>query len=184
LQDEETTSEAEAAPATPLTLEERVAFLEAQNEGLKRVGLLGLVLVMLLGAILVHQTYSDLKSSTTRGLTLLNDQDQLSGAVTVDGQGRMQFLQARYGVMAPATELPADFRGFAFYDSDGAARILMGEGKDKQTIFMVTDPVRGVAFDPFEKVKAAPTRPGTPAVSPTPAPPATSPSPQVSPAQP
>ena len=165
MQEEETTTE--AAPAVPLSLEERVAFLEAQNEGLKRVGLLGLVLVMLLGAILVHQTYSDMKSSTTRGLTLLNDQDQLSGAITIDGQGRMQFLQARYGSMAPAAEIPADFRGFAFYDSDGSPRILMGEGKDKQTVFMVADPVRGVAFDPFENIKARKPAPG--AGSPTPA---------------
>ncbi len=145
-----------AAPATPLSMEERVAYLEAQNEGLKRVGLLGLVLVFMLGAILVHQTYSDLRTSTTRAVTLLNDQDQLSGAITVDQQGRTQFLQARYGSMAGATNLPDDFRGYAFYDSDGVPRVFIGENKEKHTVFQVLDPARGVAFDPFEDVKAAP----------------------------
>ncbi len=159
----------EAVAAAPLSLEERVAHLESQNEGLKRVGLLGLVLVLLLGAILVHQTYSDLNSATTRGLTLLNSQDQLSGAVTIDRQGRMQFLQARYGMLAGANELPPDFHGFAFYDAEGNPRVLMGEDKDQHTVFVVADPVRGVSFDPFEKLQPSkpPTSP-TPAVSPTP----------------
>ena len=145
----------EAAPAAPQTLDERVAYLEAQNEGLKRVGLLGLLLVLLLGGIIVYQTYGDLSSTTTRGLTLLNDKDQMSGAVTVDRQGRMLFLQASYGVMAAAGDLPADFRGFTFFDAEGRPRVLMGEDKDKHTIFMVNDPVRGLLFDPFEKVKPA-----------------------------
>lgn len=168
-------AEESAAPATPLSMEERVAYLEAQNEGLKRVGLLGLVLVLMLGAILVHQTYSDLRTSTTRAVTLLNDQDQLSGAITVDAQGRTQFLQARYGSMAGATALPEGFRGYAFYDSDGVPRVFIGENAEKHTVFQVLDPSRGVAFDPFEDVKGAPAsqKPGTdkapaPQGSPTP----------------
>ncbi len=169
-------AEESAPPATPLSLEERVAYLEAQNEGLKRVGLLGLVLVLMLGAILVHQTYSDLRTSTTRAVTLLNDQDQLSGAITVDAQGRTQFLQARYGTMAGATALPEGFRGYAFYDSDGVPRVFIGENSEKHTVFQVLDPVRGVAFDPFENVKsAAAPKPGpdkapAPQGSPTPKP--------------
>ena len=162
-------AEETAPPATPLSMEERVAYLEAQNEGLKRVGLLGLVLVLMLGAILVHQTYSDLRSSTTRSVTLLNDQDQLSGAITVDAQGRTQFLQARYGSMAGASALPDGFRGYAFYDSDGVPRVLIGETNEKHTVFQVMDPVRGVAFDPFEDVKSAPPA-GKPAPDKAPAP--------------
>jgi len=157
--------ESQQSAAPPQSLEERVAYLEAQNEGLKRVGLLGLVLVMLLGVILVHQTYSDLRSSATRGLSLLNDKDEIAGAVTTDAQGRWQFLQARYGLLRPAEEIPSDFQGFAFYDSDGKPRFLMGEGKEKQTVFLVLDPVRGLAFDPFEKA-GAPSKPPSGASSP------------------
>lgn len=171
-------AEVSAPPATPLTMEERLAYLEAQNEGLKRVGLLGLVLVLMLGAIVVHQTYSDLRTSTTRAVTLLSDQDQLSAAITVDPQGRTQFLQARYGTMASATNLPEGFRGYAFYDSDGVPRVMIGETSEKHTVFQVLDPVRGVAFDPFENVKApaaqqtapgkAPAPQGSPSPKPTP----------------
>ncbi len=171
-------AEVSAPPATPLSMEERVAYLEAQNEGLKRVGLLGLVLVLMLGAILVHQTYSDLRSSTTRAVTLLSDQDQLSSAITVDAQGRTQFLQARYGTMASATNLPDGFRGYAFYDSDGMPRVMIGETTEKHTVFQVLDPVRGVSFDPFEDVKSAP--PAKPAPDKAPAPQG-SPSPQPTP---
>ena len=182
---EEAPSTEEATEAPQLSLEDRVAFLEAQNEGLKRVGLLGLVLVMLLGAILVHQTYSDLKSSTTRGLTLLNEKDQLSGAITTDQQGRMQFFQARYGMLAPPADISDDFHGFAFYDSNGVPRVLIGEGKDKETVFLVADPVRKKVFDPFENAKV-PTS-STPAASPTPVAPSaasSTPAPQTTPAQP
>ncbi|ODT66732.1 hypothetical protein ABS71_11515 [bacterium SCN 62-11] len=131
--------------------------------------MLGLVLVLMLGAILVHQTYSDLRTSTTRAVTLLNDQDQLSAAVTVDPQGRTQFLQARYGSMASATNLPDDFRGYAFYDSDGVPRVFIGEDKEKHTVFQVLDPGRGIAFNPFENAKA-PAAGATPAPGKAPAP--------------
>lgn len=170
MSEEDTLAADEAvSPATSLSLEERVAYLEAQNEGLKRVGVLGLVLVLLLGAILVHQTYSDMRTTTTRAITLLNDRDELSGAVTVDPQGRTQFLQARYGTMAGATNLPEDFRGYAFYDSDGVPRVFIGEDKEKHTVFQVLDPGRGIAFDPFEKAKA-PTAGATPVPGKVPAP--------------
>lgn len=161
----------EATPATeeestqavvPMTLEERVAYLEAQNEGLKRVGVLGLVLVLMLGAILVHQNYSDLRGTTTRGLTLLNERDELSSAITVDPDGRTQFLQARYGSMAGAVALPAGFRGYAFYDTDGLPRVLIGENDQKHTIFQIIDPVRNATFSPFKDLKAAPAAPTTP----------------------
>ena len=162
--------EAPAVPETPLSMDERVAYLEAQNAGLKRVGLLGLVLVLLLGAILVHQTYSDLRNTTTRAMTLLNDQDQLSGAVAIDPKGRMQFLQARYGSMAATTNLPDDFHGYAFYDSDGVPRVLIGETNEKATVFRVIDPVRGRAFDPFgeDQPASAPDKAPVPKGSPTP----------------
>ena len=149
-------AEAPAVPETPLSMDERVAYLEAQNAGLKRVGLLGLVLVLLLGAIVVQQTYSDMRSTTTRALTLLNDQDQLSAAVAIDPKGRMQFLQARYGSMATTTNLPDNFHGYAFYDSDGLPRVLIGETNEKATVFQIYDPVRGRAFDPFADGKPGP----------------------------
>ncbi|MFN8610166.1 MAG: hypothetical protein U0931_21665 [Vulcanimicrobiota bacterium] len=149
-------TEESSAPTGSMTLEERVAYLEAQNEGLKRVGLLGLVLVLMLGAIVVHQTYSDLRSTTTRGLTLLNEKDELSGAVTVDAQGRTQFVQARYGNMASLNPLPEGFQGFAFYDTAGTPRVLIGETKDQQTFFKVIDPSRKLVFDPFEGMQGAP----------------------------
>ncbi|MCW5867718.1 MAG: hypothetical protein KIS61_10680, partial [Candidatus Eremiobacteraeota bacterium] len=111
---------------------------------------------------------SDLRTSTTRAVTLLSDQDQLSAAITVDPQGRTQFLQARYGTMASAANLPDGFRGYAFYDSDGVPRVMIGETSEKHTVFQVLDPVRGAAFDPFEDVKSAPAPKTAPDKAPAP----------------
>jgi hypothetical protein len=157
MQGEESEKTATETVTQPLSMEERVAYLEAQNEGLKRVGLLGLVLILLLGAIVVHQTYSDLRSITTHDIAVLNSKDALAGVVTSDTQGRIQFLSARYGTLPPGTDnLPADFQGYVFYDSDGHPRMLLGENKDKATVFQVLDPTRGVAFEPLDPALSGP----------------------------
>lgn len=173
-------AETEAAPtAAPASLEERVAYLEAQNEGLKRVGGLGLALVLLLGALLVYQTYSDLNMTSTRGITLLNNNNELTMAVTSDTGGRTQFIPARFGVLPNGTEdPPPNFEGYTFYDTQGKPRFMVGQNKDTQeTVFVVLDPVRGAAFDPFQNTKsAAGARAPQPAGSATPAP-ASSPTP-------
>jgi hypothetical protein len=168
--------------AASLSLEERVAFLEAQNEGLKRVGALGLALTLLLGVLLVHQTYSNLGATSTRSITLLNDANELSAALTSDRQGRTQYLQARYGVLPNGTEdPPGDFEGVTFYDPAGKPRLMLGQTRETQeTVFLVLDPTRGLAFNPFENAKPAPRpggtpTPGAPVASPTPAPPAATP---------
>lgn len=168
--------EAAEPPIAPLSLEERLSFLEAQNEGMKRVGVLGLVLVLLLGVLLVHQTYSNLGATSTRSITLLNDSNELSAAITSDRQGRTQYLQARYGVLPNgAEEAPADFEGVTFYDPSGKPRMMLGQTREtQQTVFIVLDPTRGLAFDPFENVKSAPPKAGA---TPTPAPSTPTPTP-------
>jgi len=178
LEDETTPNEAhEEEESTPLTLEERVAYLETQNQGLKRVGVLALILVLILGGLVVHKTHSDIQSTATRGLTLLGDDNLLVGAITPDPQGRVQFLKARYGELRAADGLPEGFVGYAFYDADGRARMLIGENKDRHTIFLVVDPERGVAFDPLN---TSPTAAPTPAAKASPTPAAVSPSPSPS----
>lgn len=174
LDDEATPTENQEEESTPLTIEERLAYLEAQNQGLKRVGVLGLVLVLLLGGLFVHQTYSDIQSTSTRGVTLLGNDNLLVGAITPDNQGRVQFLQARYGELRSPDALPEGFVGYAFYDAEGRARLLIGENKDRHTIFLVQDPERGVAFDPLD---TAPQATPTPASKATPAPATGQPSP-------
>lgn len=174
-------AETDSAPdVKALTLEERIAYLEAQNEGLKRVGGLALVLLLLLGGLFVHQTHSDMKSVSSQGYTVLDQGNLLVGAITPDAQGRIQFLQARYGELRSPAELPQGFSGFAFYDLDGRPRLLLGEDANRNSVFLVTDPERGVAFDPFAKVPPKASSPaGAPPISPSPAPatPGASPSP-------
>lgn len=175
MEDESRPDEAQEAEAsTPLTMEERVAYLEAQNQGLKRVGALGLVLLLILGGLFVHQTHSNIQSTSTHGLTLLGDENLLVGAITPDSQGRIQFLQARYGELKAPVGLPEGFVGYAFFDTDGRARVLIGENQDRHTVFLVQDPERRVAFEPL---RTAPAPTPTSGARTTPTPPVASPSP-------
>lgn len=177
MSEEETAADAAdaavAEPTPPLSMEDRLAYLEAQNEGMKRVGGLALVLILILGGIVVHNAYTDLQTISTRGLVLMNDDNQLSAAWSADRQGRVMLLRGNYGMLAPHEPLPDDFQGVAFYDSSGRPRMLIGEDRERRTVFTVLDPERKVAYNPFEGMPSPP-RPSTdPKASPTPAKPST-----------
>lgn len=174
-------------PRTTWTLQQRIEHLEAQNDGLKRVGGLGLALVLLLGVLLVQQVYSDLRSTSTKAITLLKtDTSELAVAITPDNKGRLQVLPAKFGVLNPPQPLPEKFNGSAFYDSAGKLRMVIGEEGDGSTVFAVFDPVRGLVYHPLDDLKpgsglppappAAPAAPGgkpAPATTPLPRPSAT-----------
>ncbi len=169
--DSETAEPTSSAP--PLSVEERIAFLEAQNEGMKRVGGLALVLILILGGIVVHNAYTDLQTVSTRGLVLMNDDNQLTAAWSADRQGRVMLLRGNYGMLTPHEPLPDDFQGVAFYDSSGRPRLLVGEDRERRTVFTVLDPERKVAFNPFEGMPSPPRPQAEPKASPTPAKPST-----------
>lgn len=170
----DTETSPDAVATVPLSLEERIAYLESQNDGLKRVGMLGLILVLLLGALLVHSTYSDLRSTSTRGLTLLNDQNQLNCAVTTDELGRVQFIPAYAGGMLPSPKpIPDGFRGYVFYDTAGNPRMMLGENQQQDTVFLVIDPKKQAAFNPMTELKSMAPPAGKPKASPTPSAPTT-----------
>jgi len=141
---------------TPQTLEERIAYLETQNEGLKRVGGLALVLLILLGVLFVHQVHSDLKATTSQGFTLLDERKLPSVGIVTSRPGAFQILQGNNGILGlPRPDLPEGFQGFGVYDSQGRPRLLSGEKPDGSSVFLVVDPVRQTVFNPFEELDKA-----------------------------
>jgi hypothetical protein len=174
---EETTpaaTESVEAPslAPQLSLEERVAYLEAQNQGLKRVGGLALLLLLIVGGLLVNKNQSDFTGSVSRNYTLVKDDNEVSAALTSDAQGRVQFVQAKYGTMAGMQELPPGFQGYAFYDTAGQPLVLIGKNQAQETVFLVVDVNRQLTFNPFQGAPSAPATPmpGLPPTQPTPGP--------------
>jgi hypothetical protein len=118
----------------------RVDHLESQNEGLKRVGALGLLLVLVLGGIVVHQTWADLSGISTGGVTLHDSDHEIKSALTLNGDhvavvptnlmGTLPSLQSTQGL---------DLKGLGVYDSQGFLRIVIGVDSNDNPKFAVLD---------------------------------------------
>ena len=134
----ETTAE---TPAPALDMEARVAYLEAQNEGLKRSGLLGLLLVFVMGAVVVYQAWADLSGITTTGV-VFQDSRQPRSALLTSATGHLALVPA-----LPLGTLPQlqtykdmDFQGLGIYDSQGRVRILLGvDGHDQPVVGVISE---------------------------------------------
>ena len=110
-----------------VSIEDRIAVLEEQNEGLKRSGLLLVILVVLMGATMIYQSRSLANSLNTDGL-ILNYEGTPKAAITAMPNGHLAMVyfdsqgvlpQAQYGSI-PYLD------GFAVYDRAGRPRIHIG----------------------------------------------------------
>ncbi len=157
---------------TETTVESRLAYLEEQNAGLKRVGMLGLLLVLILGGIVVYQAWADLSGVTTTGIVFQDDRPR--NALLTSSGGHLALVPALPLGTLPELEQykQMDFQGLGIYDSKGRVRILLGVNSSDQ-------PVVGVIGDKGETVwsplpmQAAPPTPGTPPTPGAPGTPAT-----------
>lgn len=161
-----------------LSLEERVAYLEDQNEGLKRVGLMGLVLILLLGGLLVHRTWADLQGITTEGV-VLRDENGSRLALTTTPPGHLAVVSFdQLGALPQISHnVAAGLRGIAIYDSSGAPRVMLGVTQNDEPVVAVLDPDGSLNWTPLAGLageegdpKASPTPGQTPAASPSPTP--------------
>lgn len=145
----------------------RIEQLEAQNYGLKRVGLIALVLLFVVGASLVYQTWAELGAVVTQGV-ILNDAQGARYGLTVNPQGAVGVLTYRQGSLPTLSQMPEPVHGLAFYDSQGRVRIALGISPDNDQPRVVVYNEQGQRV--WQAVDLAPATP-PPAASPTPAPP-------------
>ena len=153
------------------SFESRIAYLESQNEGLKRVGLLGLLLVLVLGGIVVYQAWADLGGVTTTGIVFQDGRQTRAALVTTSG-GHLALVPAGPLGNLPSLNTPPsmDFQGLAIYDSQGRVRILMGVTSADQPVVGVIGENGQTIWTPLQVPKsgsappppAAPGTPGTP----------------------
>ena len=152
-------------------INERLEYLEAQNEGLKRVGLLGLILVFILGSIVVYQSYADLSNVTTRGLVFLDESGFIPPCFP------MARPIWRWFPFNPNEQLPnvkgdvvEGLRGMCVYDTKGHPRVAIGVDGLDNPVIMVFNQDGSIHFSATEIPEAPQSQPEA---TPTPASPAT-----------
>ena len=162
------------------SLEERIQHLEEQNDGLKRSGLLLLVLVFVMGGTMIYDNFARAKAVETEGLIINTAAGKPRGAISAMPTGHLGMLFYDYEGKLPESLQYAAIPyldGFAIYDRNGRPRILIGmDDKDNpimavvsaegQTLFSAVRPAQAGA--PPAQPAASPTPAVTPAASPTP----------------
>lgn len=129
-------SSAEEAAAPELSLEERLAYLEEQNEGLKRVGMLLLGLCLLVGALLIYTQYQSRQSLYSENIIIGSSTTARSAfAPTASGHIAMLFYDAM-GMLPPDPQLDtvANLDGLVLYDRLGRPRIVIGTNEEDEAI--------------------------------------------------
>lgn len=150
-----------------MDIEARVAYLEEQNAGLKRVGLLGLLLVLILGGVVVYQAWADLGGITTTGIVFQDDRPRSALVTTASGHlalvpalplGTLPELEQRQGL---------DFQGLGIYDTKGRVRFLLGVNSLDQPVVGIIGEKGETLWTPLQMQQAAPpATPGAPATPP------------------
>lgn len=131
----------ETTPQSSLTVEERLAFLEEQNEGLKRVGKMLLGLVLLIGVLLVW-TQSSLHKALYSEAVILGTSDMARATLTTTPNNHIGLLfYDHLGILPPSPQFGAVpyLDGVVLYDKSGKPRIVMGVNDKDQSILDVLD---------------------------------------------
>ncbi len=136
--------------STPQTLEERVAYLEAQNEGIKKVGRAALILIAVIAIAVVSNTWSPLSGVTTKGIVLQDQSGTAKAALLVPASGHVALVPFNYLERLPVIQpgQKSDFSGLGVYDSQGRLRLIIGVDVDDNPILQVTDAQGKVIWSP------------------------------------
>lgn len=153
------------------SLEERIQYLEDQNEALKRSGLLLVILVLVMGAVLIYDTKKRAETIQTDGL-ILSNQGKARGAITPMPTGHLGMLFFNHEGKLPENVQYASIPyldGFAVYDRNGRPRILIGMDDKDNPIMAVVSPEGKTIFSAIPRDTGTETSsPEQPAASPTP----------------
>lgn len=168
----------------PMTIEERLAYLEEQNEGLKKVGKMLLALSLLTAGLLVW-TQMGQRSAVYSEALILGSGDTPRAALTTTQTNHLAWLfYDHMGILPPNPKFGAIpfLDGFAIYDRQGNPRVVIGINDKDQAVVDVLSAEGKVVFaaNPNAAAPAAggtpPAAPSAPAASTTPAPSAPAPS--------
>lgn len=151
--------------AGPGTIEERLAYLEEQNEGLKRVGKMLLGLCLLTAGLLVW-TQMGQRSSLYSEAVIFGSSQNPRGTITTTPTGHLAYLfYDHLGILPPNPKFGAIpyLDGFVIYDRQGNPRIVIGVDDKDQAIFDVINASGQLQFSTRQAGDQAPVAGATPA---------------------
>jgi hypothetical protein len=156
----------ETASETPMTIEERLAYLEEQNEGLKKVGKLLLALCLLTAGLLVY-TQNNLRKSVHSEAVILGGNAPRAALTTSNDNGHLAYLFFDHlGIIPPEPKFGAVpfLDGFVIYDRQGNPRIVIGVNDKNEAVMDVVAADGRVEFSARPR-SAAPAEGATPGAS-------------------
>lgn len=160
----------EAIVDKPMTIEERLAYLEEQNEGLKRVGKMLLGLALLTGGLLIW-TQVGQRSALYSEAVIFGSGQSPRGTLTTTPNGHLGFLfYDHLGILPQDIKFDAIpyLDGFAIYDRQGNPRVVIGVNDKDQTVFDLVGPDGKVQYRAGSGAQGVPTQ-GTPPAGTAPA---------------
>jgi hypothetical protein len=140
-----------------MTVEERLAYLEEQNEGLKRVGKLLMALCLLIGFLLVW-TQSQLHQAVYSEALILGNSDNPRATLTTTPNNHLGLMfYDSLGLLPTEPKFGAIpyLDGFAIYDRAGKPRIVIGINDKDEALIDVVNPDGKVLFSAVPKTAPA-----------------------------
>lgn len=157
------------------SVEDRLGYLEEQNAGLKRCGLLLLILVLIMGATMIYDSSGRSRAVQTEGL-IINAAGKPRAALSAMPTGHLGLLFYDHQGNLPREVQYASIPyldGFAVYDREGRPRIHVGMDSNDNPVLLVVSPDGKTVFSalPVEPQTANPepaATPAQPSATPTP----------------
>lgn len=141
-------------------MEQRIRDLEQRLEDLevhlRRIAVLGLVLILVVGGLVVHRSWSDLGAITTGAVVFRDDTGGLRSALLVTGSGHLGLIPFRAdGTLPPLQPPPGkDLQGIGFYDRHGRLRLAVGLTTDDRPVLNVIGEEGEAVWSPLEEEEA------------------------------
>ncbi len=160
-------------PDKPMTIEERLAYLEEQNEGLKTVGKLLMALSLVTAGLLVWSQMNQRATVFSESMVYEN-LGQPKVTLTANTGNHVALIPFdKMGILPaePRFATVGDLQGVVLYDSDGKPRVVMGVNGRNEAVLDVLGP------DGQRQFAAVPTAPPAPAPGNAPQAPSATPTP-------
>lgn len=137
MSDETNSQDNDSEPTKPMTIEERLAYLEEQNEGLKTVGKLLLALSVITAGLLAW-TQMNQRSSIFSESIVLETGGRAKAALTSNTGNHLALLSFdQMGILPTDPQFGAvgDLNGLVLYDKMGKPRVVLGVTGRDETVF-------------------------------------------------
>lgn len=161
-------------PETPMTIEERLVYLEEQNEGLKTVGKLLMALSLVTAGLLVWSQMNQRATVFSESMVYENAGLQ-KYTVTANTGNHLAYIPFdQMGILPtePQFATVGDLQGVVLYDQDGKPRVVIGVNSRNESVLDVLGPDGRRQFAAVPTVPPAPSQPPAPGGAQQPATPA------------